>query len=148
MSTPLGADVPRVDGRLKVTGAARYSADHSEDHWGDRLAYAHVVLSTVARGSIRSMDVDAARGAPGVLAVYTPFDPLRIYSASRGETYAPLQDRDVRFRGQVIGLVGCTGRCFGAPGHIRLGFGGPTERLREGLERLTSALTAWPRREG
>ncbi|QYN33922.1 xanthine dehydrogenase family protein molybdopterin-binding subunit [Pseudonocardia sp. DSM 110487] len=105
MTTPLGSDVARVDGRLKVTGAARYSADHSEDHWAGRLAYAHVVLSTVARGSVRSMNVDAARGAPGVLAVYTPFEPLRIYSASRGETYAPLQDRDVRFRGQVIGLV-------------------------------------------
>jgi xanthine dehydrogenase YagR molybdenum-binding subunit len=101
MSTPLGADVPRVDGRLKVTGGARYSADH----WVDRLAYAHVVLSTVARGSIRSMNVDAASRAPGVLAVYTPFNPLRLYAASRGETYAPLQDRDVRFRGQVIGLV-------------------------------------------
>ena len=86
MTTPLGSDVARVDGRIKVTGAARYSADHSEDHWGDRLAYAHVVLSTVARGSVRSMNIDAARGAPGVLAVYTPFDPLRIYSASRGET--------------------------------------------------------------
>src|SRR3954468_18587985 len=105
MSAPVGADVARVDGRLKVTGGARYAADHWAADWAGRLASAHVVLSTVARGSIRSMNVDAARRAPGVLAVYTPFNPLRLYAASRGETYAPLQDRDVRFRGQVIGLV-------------------------------------------
>ncbi len=101
MSTPLGADVARVDGRLKVTGGARYSADYPVD----RLVHGHVVLSTVARGRVRSMSVDAAGRAPGVLAVYTPFNPLRIYPASRGENYAPLQDQEVRFRGQVIGLV-------------------------------------------
>ncbi|WP_410641750.1 xanthine dehydrogenase family protein molybdopterin-binding subunit [Amycolatopsis sp. lyj-346] len=105
MSTPLGADVARVDGRLKVTGGARYAADHWAADWAGRLAHAHVVLATVGRGTIRAMNVDAASRAPGVLAVYTPFNPLRLYAASRGETYAPLQDRDVRFRGQVIGLV-------------------------------------------
>lgn len=103
MSTPIGSDVARVDGRLKVTGAARYTADHPVD----RPLHGHVVVSAIARGRLRSMDVDAARAAPGVVAVHTPFAPLRLYPAPPGfgENYVPLQDREVRFRGQIIGLV-------------------------------------------
>ncbi|MHA6626284.1 xanthine dehydrogenase family protein molybdopterin-binding subunit [Pseudonocardia sichuanensis] len=103
MSTPIGSDVARVDGRLKVTGAARYTADHPVD----RALHGHVVVSAIARGQVRSMDIDAARAAPGVVAVHTPFAPLRLYPAPPGfgENYVPLQDREVRFRGQIIGLV-------------------------------------------
>ncbi|XKK38953.1 molybdopterin-dependent oxidoreductase [Nocardiopsis sp. ARC36] len=102
MSTPIGSDVARVDGRLKVTGAARYTADHPVD----RAAAAHVVVSAIARGRVRAMHVDEARRQPGVIAVYTPLAPLPIHAAPGfGENYAPLQDREVRFRGQIIGLV-------------------------------------------
>ncbi|WP_433696874.1 xanthine dehydrogenase family protein molybdopterin-binding subunit [Nocardiopsis sp. CA-288880] len=102
MNTPIGSDVARVDGRLKVTGAARYTADHPVD----RAAAAHVVVSAIARGRVRAMHVDEARRQPGVIAVYTPLAPLPIHAAPGfGENYAPLQDREVRFRGQIIGLV-------------------------------------------
>ena len=103
MSTPIGSDIGRVDGRLKVTGAARYSADHPLD----RVAHAHVVVSAISRGRVRSMNVDDARGAPGVLAVYTPFAAPRLYPVAHimVENYAVLQDPQVRFRGQVIGVV-------------------------------------------
>lgn len=40
------------------------------------------------------------------------------------------------------GVLVIPGRCFGAPRHIRLGFGGPTGRLVTGLERLTEGLTS------
>lgn len=41
------------------------------------------------------------------------------------------------------GVLVIPGSCFDAPGHIRLGFGGPTRQLTEGLERLGRALADW-----
>jgi capreomycidine synthase len=41
---------------------------------------------------------------------------------------------------QRDGVLVIPGSCFGAPGHIRLGFGGGAEQLNIGLERLTLAL--------
>jgi xanthine dehydrogenase YagR molybdenum-binding subunit len=66
------------------------------------------VSATIGLGRINAMEVDAAQRAPGVLAVYTPFAPLRLQSvaaAALGENYRPLQDREVRFFGQAIGVV-------------------------------------------
>jgi len=39
------------------------------------------------------------------------------------------------------GVLVVPGSCFGAPGHIRLGYGGPTDKLVEGLDRLSTALS-------
>jgi xanthine dehydrogenase YagR molybdenum-binding subunit len=56
MTTPnIGAPLDRVDGRLKVTGAAKYSAEWSMPG----VAYGFMVLSTIANGRIR--DIDSAR---------------------------------------------------------------------------------------
>jgi xanthine dehydrogenase YagR molybdenum-binding subunit len=104
MSTPIGTAVDRVDGRLKVTGGATYAADTRLD----RLAYGYLVTSTIGRGTITAMDTDAARGAPGVLAVYSPFNPLKLFSYTQNQNddnFPPLQDTRVRYYGQVIGLV-------------------------------------------
>jgi len=35
------------------------------------------------------------------------------------------------------------GEFFGAPGHVRIGFGQPAETVRQGLERLARGLAAW-----
>ena len=94
----------RLDGPLKVTGQARYGADH---HFPG-MAYGYVVLSTIAHGEIEAMDVTAARNAPGVLDVYSPFDPLPLRTPSSpmfGETWVPLQDKEVAYHGQTIGFV-------------------------------------------
>ena len=42
---------------------------------------------------------------------------------------------------QRHGVLVIPGSCFGAPRHIRLGFGGPTAQLVEGLDRMTAALS-------
>ncbi|WP_432192536.1 xanthine dehydrogenase family protein molybdopterin-binding subunit [Streptomyces sp. bgisy027] len=55
----------RVEGRDKVTGAARYAAEISFDG----LAHGWLVLSTIARGRVRSIDTAPVLGMPGVLAV-------------------------------------------------------------------------------
>ncbi len=102
--SPIGQPVSRVDGRLKVTGAATYAADTRLDG----LAYGYLVTSTVGKGVITGMDTAAALAAPGVLAVYTPANPLKLlpYTQNQNdENIPPLQDAQVRYHGQVIGLV-------------------------------------------
>ncbi|MTD56219.1 xanthine dehydrogenase family protein molybdopterin-binding subunit [Amycolatopsis pithecellobii] len=102
--SPFGTAVNRIDGRLKVTGGARYGADFRFD----RLANGYLVVSTIGRGSIRSMDTGAAEHSPGVLAVFTPFNPLKLFApadAAGAQNWAPLQDTEIRYHGQIIGLV-------------------------------------------
>lgn len=94
----------RLDGPPKVTGQARYGADNNFPG----MVYGCVVLSTIAHGEIRGMDVAAARNAPGVLGVYSPFDPLDLRTPTSpmfGETWVPLQDKEVVYYGQPIGFV-------------------------------------------
>ncbi|AHH98986.1 xanthine dehydrogenase family protein molybdopterin-binding subunit [Kutzneria viridogrisea] len=101
--SPIGREIDRVDGPLKVTGSAPYAADYRPEG----LVYAYLVQATVGRGTVRGMDVSRAEAAPGVIAVFTPFHPLPLKSPSgeSGENYSALQDTAVRFRGQIIGLV-------------------------------------------
>ncbi|RVM10146.1 xanthine dehydrogenase family protein molybdopterin-binding subunit, partial [Sinorhizobium meliloti] len=65
----IGKPITRIDGPLKTTGKAIYAYE-----WHDpntRYAYGYIVGSAIAKGRIRSMDVAAARNAPGVIAVVT-----------------------------------------------------------------------------
>ena len=94
----------RVDGPQKVTGQAKYGADNNFPG----MVYGYVVVSTIANGEILAMDVTAAKSAPGVIGVYSPFDPLELRTPSLpifGETWVPLQDREVEYYGQPIGFV-------------------------------------------
>jgi xanthine dehydrogenase YagR molybdenum-binding subunit len=104
----IGESVRRLDGRLKVTGAATYSAEWPIDH----LAYAVIVQSTIAHGSIETIDTAAAAAEPGVLAVMTadnaPGLPGRGRAAANppaGRVLSLLQDREVRYNGEPIALV-------------------------------------------
>ncbi|MGQ4419214.1 xanthine dehydrogenase family protein molybdopterin-binding subunit [Streptomyces sp. SAS_269] len=64
-ATSVGTAHTRVEGRDKVTGAARYSGEIPFEG----LAHGWLVLSTVARGRIRALDTDAVLDMPGVVAV-------------------------------------------------------------------------------
>ncbi|MBV8145302.1 MAG: hypothetical protein JO184_09885, partial [Gammaproteobacteria bacterium] len=55
-----GAPLERVDARLKVTGEARYAADIAVAN----LAYGVLVTSTVARGAVSELSLEAARATP------------------------------------------------------------------------------------
>lgn len=61
------ADDERVDGRAKVTGAAKYAAEHTLPG----LCYGHLVASTIAKGSIESIDSSEAARVPGVLGIFS-----------------------------------------------------------------------------
>ncbi|MCA1186744.1 MULTISPECIES: xanthine dehydrogenase family protein molybdopterin-binding subunit [unclassified Saccharopolyspora] len=94
----------RLDGPVKATGRAKYGVDHNLPG----MAYGYLVLSTVAHGEIASMDLTAARAAAGVLAAYSPFDPLELGTPTLpafGDTWVPLQDKEVAYYGQPIGFV-------------------------------------------
>jgi xanthine dehydrogenase YagR molybdenum-binding subunit len=96
--------IGRVDAPLKVTGRARYGTDNNFPG----MAHGYVVVSTIAHGEILAMDVTAAKSAPGVLGVYSPFDPLDLRPTQLpmfGETWVPFQDREVAYYGQPIGFV-------------------------------------------
>src|SRR4051812_21674662 len=71
-SVPAGFD--RVDGRLKVTGRAKYSAEYN----AKGQTYGVLVGSTIAKGTLKSVDIKKAQGAPGVLTVLTYFNAPKI----------------------------------------------------------------------
>lgn len=101
----IGTPLVRIHGRAKVTGTAPYAWEHA---LADPL-YVHPVQATIARGRVTSMDVDAARALPGVVAVITHENAPRLTGpddpAERNRELWILQSGDIGFRGQFIGAV-------------------------------------------
>src|SRR5688572_20210507 len=65
----VGKPVDRIDGPLKTTGTAPYAYERHDV--APNAAYGFIVGSAIAKGRITSMDVAAARAAPGVIAIVT-----------------------------------------------------------------------------
>ncbi|MET4574962.1 aldehyde oxidoreductase molybdenum-binding subunit PaoC [Ottowia thiooxydans] len=63
----VGKPTPRIDGPLKTTGLAPYAYERHDV--APNAAYGYVVGAGIAKGRIASMDLRAARAAPGVLAI-------------------------------------------------------------------------------
>src|ERR1700743_2837677 len=63
----MGAQVSRLDGPLKVRGAARFAAEVPMEG----MVYASLAFSTIPRGRIAALDTSAAQDAPGVVLVMT-----------------------------------------------------------------------------
>lgn len=105
----IGAPLDRVDGRLKVTGGARYAAEHPIEG----LAHAVIVGSTIARGRITRLDATAAEAAPGVLGVVSHLNAPRLpemksFLSGEGSTIhrvPPIQDAEIHYAGQHIAVV-------------------------------------------
>lgn len=98
--TALGSPAPRREGREKVTGSARYAAEHTPP----RCAYAWPVPATIARGHVTSVDTTAATALPGVVGVLTPYDAPRLGEAD-DPTLRLLQDLRVPHRGWYVALA-------------------------------------------
>jgi xanthine dehydrogenase YagR molybdenum-binding subunit len=108
-TTLIGTPVNRVDGRLKVTGAAKYAAEFQ------LAATAHAVLvgSSIAGGKIRSVNSVAASAVPGVLLVLTHENrgPLAKMPSSfmaggtTAEDRPPLEDARILHVGQYVAFV-------------------------------------------
>ncbi|MFD1872993.1 xanthine dehydrogenase family protein molybdopterin-binding subunit [Hymenobacter bucti] len=70
----IGQPHRRVDGRLKVTGQARYAAEHAVAG----CVHGVLVTSTIAAGRITYLDTGAAAQAPGVLAIVSHLNAPRV----------------------------------------------------------------------
>jgi xanthine dehydrogenase YagR molybdenum-binding subunit len=99
----------RIDGRLKVMGAAKYSAEYTPKG----LTYGVLIGSTITRGTITAMDTKAAERAPGVLAVVTHLNAPKVpgFQSEPGkpaQQKGPLKvfnDNKIYYNGQAIALV-------------------------------------------
>ncbi len=67
--TVIGKPTDRIDGKYKTTGTAPYAYEHNDD--APNAAYGYVVGAAIAKGRIASIDLAAAKAAPGVLAIVT-----------------------------------------------------------------------------
>ena len=103
----IGQPLTRRDGVLKVTGAARYAADH---HPAGML-HAVLAVSSIARGRVTFLDVQAAKGHPGVVEVMTPANrsPLAEDPDAKTNPFMfrldLLQNDRVRYANQPIAVV-------------------------------------------
>lgn len=110
MNAYVGTPTSRVDGRAKVTGAAKYAGEFP----ADGLVHGFVVEATIPRGRIARLDTGAALLVKGVLDVLTHANrpPLadndeawKDEVAPEGSPFRPLYDDTIKFNGQPIALV-------------------------------------------
>src|SRR5437588_9901182 len=106
----IGQPIARLDGRVKVTGAAKYSAEVARP----KLAYGVLIQSAIANGRVTNIDISAAKSAPGVIGVLTREnapqfkafpDDLRKPGAP-GENGVRPGDDQISHAGQLLGVVG------------------------------------------
>lgn len=105
----IGAPVARLDGRLKVMGAARYGSDMSAAN----VAFACLATSDIALGRIVSIDDGAARRSPGVLDILTHREVEGVLHSggffSKGgyasSSIEPLGSDRIFHAGQIIAVV-------------------------------------------
>jgi CO/xanthine dehydrogenase Mo-binding subunit len=101
----VGAGIERLDGHLKVAGAAPYPTDFDFDN----LVHTVLVGSTIAAGRIRGIDAAAAEAAPGVLAVITHRNAAKLEQGPPAvigpQPPPPLQDDQVPYRGHYVAAV-------------------------------------------
>lgn len=105
-----GTGTPRIDGRAKVTGEARYAAE-----WpAPDLVHGVAVNSTIAKGRIVGFSLDEAHSVPGVLRIVTHLNRPHMRSAGlfykdmtapAGKPFRPLFDDTVLYSGQPVALV-------------------------------------------
>ncbi|QIO99654.1 xanthine dehydrogenase family protein molybdopterin-binding subunit [Bradyrhizobium symbiodeficiens] len=110
MNAYVGTPTSRVDGRAKVTGAAKYAGEFS----ANGLVHGFVVEATIPRGRIVRIDTHEALKVAGVLDVLTHANrpPLadkdeawKDEVAPEGSPFRPLYDDMIKFNGQPIALV-------------------------------------------
>ena len=105
----IGQPLPRVDGRLKVTGRATYAAEFARP----KLTYGALIQSTIANGRVVKIDLSAAKSAPGVIGILTrenaphfrPYPDDLSRADAPGESRVPLQDDEIHYAGQHLGVV-------------------------------------------
>lgn len=105
----IGKPIDRIDGRLKITGAAKYSAEFKPDN----MVYGYPLRSTVANGTVNDFNIEAAERCPGFITFLSyknapklrPIDPAVKTGGTQADFIPPLQENRVNYFGQYIGIV-------------------------------------------
>ena len=107
----VGKPLDRVDGRDKVMGRAKYSAEFPLPG----LTYGVLKTSDIAKGRIQRIDISAALKEPGVLAIFThenlpklartpnDADGKKAIGAPMG--FMPMTSDQIHYAGQPVALV-------------------------------------------
>jgi xanthine dehydrogenase YagR molybdenum-binding subunit len=111
MTTYIGTATSRVDGRAKVTGAAKYAGEYNVPG----LVHGCIVEATIPKGRIARIDTGEALRVAGVLDVLTHQNrpPMADtddgykddVAPEKGSPYRPLYDDRILFAGQPVALV-------------------------------------------
>lgn len=105
----IGVATPRVDGPLKVSGAAMYASDY---HFPG-LRFAWPVCATIANGTITALDTAAAEKMPGVVAIFHRANIGKLYRVPPASGFSlivdekrpPFEDDVIRYYGQYVAVV-------------------------------------------
>jgi xanthine dehydrogenase molybdenum-binding subunit len=108
----VGKSVPRVDAFDKATGRAKYTDDLCDKN----ALIIVVVRSTIAHGTVKSIDVTDAKKIPGVVEIFTCFDVPDIKFPTAGHPWSTepghqdvadrrLLNRHVRYYGDDVAAV-------------------------------------------
>jgi xanthine dehydrogenase YagR molybdenum-binding subunit len=96
----VGKPLDRVDGRLKVTGGARYAYEMQQN-----TLYGFVVEASIGKGKIRSVETRAAEEAPGVVLVLTHRNAPAQGTGNHREAHPVLTGPEVTRYGEPVAFV-------------------------------------------
>ena len=107
--SPIGCRTPRVDGPLKVTGQAKYTADFHLPG----MVYAVPVEAAIANGRVVKLDTSSAEKMPCVRAIFHRENIGKIFRSVPGpgfdgiaeERRPPFEDDIIRYYGQYVALA-------------------------------------------
>ena len=106
----VGTGLSRIDGPMKVQGAAPFAAEFALPG----MTYAAITFSTIPKGRIATLDTAAAEAAPGVVLVMTYRNAPRMKAmplfmtaskANGGDNLPVMQDDRIHWNGQPIAVV-------------------------------------------
>ena len=100
LARAIGTPLDRIEGREKVTGAAKYAYEYQAEN----MTYAEPVQAQIAKGAIRSVDTTETLAQPGVIAVIWNENAPKLADDADGEL-ALFQSRRVAYRGQYVAAV-------------------------------------------
>ncbi|RZK87960.1 MAG: xanthine dehydrogenase family protein molybdopterin-binding subunit, partial [Pedobacter sp.] len=106
----VGQPISRLEGKLKVTGVAKYAAEYQVDN----LLHGYVVSSHITKGKIINIDIAKALAIPGVVDVLSHKNRTKLawfdvqytdMDAPPGTVFKPLHNENILYNGQPIALV-------------------------------------------
>ena len=100
LTSAIGRSIPRIDGRPKVTGSARFAGDVAVRG----LLHGRPVLAIPAHAMIERIDTSEALTVPGVVAILIAAD-LPIATEGTDRLHEPLARHEILWAGQPVALV-------------------------------------------